>query len=539
MASGYALPRGSHLDHFHSFSPYANDSNGGAFVKKATSNGSLYTHNEATHEEQNTAAYQANRSQPTNHNIHTHSYSQGAMKGRMRGESDLGRPVSSCTPARESILAASTAWFSLPEALTALLIPLPLLLASGAFASTHGHVTEEGFDLPAYARMQHGAASHPSVMLPPRRTTHGPSLLETCALTSGTLLLVGIIAKIRSVERTLDRRKDLVNTSQQIKALMTASSAQTMAVRILSLGLPFYAAMQLGGLRVGIVLLASVAADLSGSAAHLRGSSSDWKQILTSRVASITVMIISMLSDFAGWTFHASILDVALGYLALTCSVFLLPPPLPTLAAVTSSRPGSKMASPTTATSPWRFSAVSPLISSIGDQNSTFVAGLTLSLFTAGASLIWSTSFPISSTALTFSALSIVTMTCAILFSNPPAIRSKHKAGMAVACLLSASVAFLFSPELWPGTICNGSLSALSFVGVLYDTTTQDHHDEHVHEHAHNTHPRHDHHPHQHHEHAEAYSSFTKFVLGLCKPGSLAHGILCEKDSRRIAYFTV
>ncbi|EGP86880.1 uncharacterized protein MYCGRDRAFT_12884, partial [Zymoseptoria tritici IPO323] len=52
----------------------------------------------------------------------------------------------------------------------------------------------------------------------------------------------------------------------------------------------------------------------------------------------------------------------------------------------------------------------------------------------------------------------------------------------------------------------------------------------HVHDHAHNATTS--------HKVEGKHSFFTAYFLDNCEPGSLAHGILSEKDSRRIAYFT-
>jgi zinc transporter 5/7 len=124
-------------------------------------------------------------------------------------------------------------------------------------------------------------------------------------------------------------------------------------------------------------------------------------------------------------------------------------------------------------------------------------------------------------------------MASTIVFSQPSTLRSQGKSGLAIGCLTTASFSFLFSPSLLPGTIVNGGLSALSFLGVLYDTNgtlTQLHiHDDH--DHAHNVHA--------HHRKEGRYSAFTKFVISFFEPDSLIYSILSEKDSRRIAYFTL
>ncbi|KAK5117217.1 hypothetical protein LTR85_008985 [Meristemomyces frigidus] len=567
MASSYALPTtngGSH-QHGHGRS-YSNvhlspdkaaakssflPANGG-FVKKAVSNGSLYTHAEVSREasplpsphqeresfhtpyEQNTVSFQQNTGLGSGGHLHSHSWSP-MKSSRPRGESDLGRAADPRSPAYRPTLgrldsapAAPASWFSLPEALTALLIPLPYMLASAAYSSISGEELGGGtHPLPAYATHQHGASGQGRV-LPKQKFSSDSGLIEACSLASGTLLLVGILSKIWTSERVLDRRKEAGTAHKHATALLSVSTARSMALRATALGLPFYAAMQIGGLRTGLVLLATTAAGLTSADAPFTRSLHDFKKMLSSRMATAIVVVLCLVMDFAGWTFHAPFLDMCLGYLALALSAFVLPPPLPFLAASTPARSGS-------APSGSSQTATSILTRSARDVNITLLTGVTLSLLTIGMSMVWSVSPSLKSTAMIFSTLSIAAMSASILFAQPHTLHSQHKAGLGLGCLLTASCAFLYSPSLWPGTICNGGLSALSFLSVLYDTNAAD---DHVHEHAHTAT-----HTHSHHNHAHAadagYSVFTKFIMARCEPGSLVYGILSEKDSRRIAYFTL
>ncbi|KAK4545153.1 hypothetical protein LTR36_003704 [Oleoguttula mirabilis] len=562
MASSYALPTtngGSHQHgHGRSYSSVhlAPDKaagtatstfppNNGGFVKKAVSHGSLYTHAEVSREtsplqeresfhtpyEQNAYAFQQN----TSGRGHLHSHSRSPMKsGRPRGESDLGRPADPRGPAYRPTLerldstpAAPASWFSLPEALTALLLPLPYMLASAAYSSISGEELGGGTHaLPAYATHQHGASGRGRV-LPKQKFSSDSGLIEACSLASGTLLLVGILSRIWGSERVLDRRKGLGSVQQQATALLSLATAQSMFLRAIVLGVPFYAAMQIGGLRTGLVLLATTAAGLTSADAPLSRSLPDLKRILSSRMATAAVVTLCMVMDFTGWTFHAPLSDMCLGYLALALSAFVLPPPLPSSATSSAAGAGFKSTGSSLA-------ATSVLTRSVHDANITLLTGVALSLITIAMSIVWSVSPSLKSTALIFSTLSIAAMSASIFFSQPHTLRSQHKAGLGLGCLLTASCAFLYSPSLWPGTICNGGLSALSFLGVLYDTNASDHG---AHEHSHTTAHAHTHHNHD-HASDTGYSLFTKSIIARCEPGSLVYGILSEKDSRRIAYFT-
>jgi solute carrier family 30 (zinc transporter), member 5/7 len=49
------------------------------------------------------------------------------------------------------------------------------------------------------------------------------------------------------------------------------------------------------------------------------------------------------------------------------------------------------------------------------------------------------------------------------------------------------------------------------------------------------------HNVHTHHNHGAEprHSALTAFIMARCEPGSLVYSILSDKDSRRIAYFTM
>ncbi|SMQ51588.1 unnamed protein product [Zymoseptoria tritici ST99CH_3D7] len=581
MASSYALPHDGSPYHSrgHSYSsnttqaspkrshPRANgNSSFSGHVRHAGSNGSLYTHAEASHEgtpahspydeadyqniasDYNKSAAIANGSlysqeiHHNNHNQHNHSHGHShshshfstPMKARPRGESDLGRPAAASTyrPSLESIPAASPSWFSLPEALTSLLIPLPYLLASAAYLRPVDDVLlsdSASLQLSALARLQKAAqdAGHTHSF---ERSGYG--LVEACSLTSGTLLLVGLIAKMRSSEKMLDRRKDKFVASRHAESLYTLDAAKKMAGRSLAVALPFYAATQIGGMRTGSILLVAVAAGMTHTDTGARLSLHDWRHIIKTRKATMAVLLVSILLDSFEITTRAPILGLLTGYLALASSLLFLPTPLPTSAAIQSSSDATPTA--TTFRTPWSQPVVSPLISSPAEVNVTLAAGAVTIVLTLITSIILRTVPPSDIMAIVFGALSLAVSSAAILFTKPSTIRSQHKTGVGLGCLLIAITSFIFSPSLWPGTVCNSGLALLSYLGVSRDTAPpaahkHDDHD-HVHDHAHNATTS--------HKVEGKHSFFTAYFLDNCEPGSLAHGILSEKDSRRIAYFT-
>ncbi|KAI5267462.1 hypothetical protein E4T47_08030 [Aureobasidium subglaciale] len=360
-----------------------------------------------------------------------------------------------------------------------------------------------------YARLQQAVPEGKDI-LDYTTAHHASSLLQACTLTSGTLLLIAILANIRAAERGLDKRKSS-NAGMTHPGLLTPQSMLNMVTSTLRVALPYYAAIQIGGLRVGLVLLLALASSLT--------CPDNKSAPLTSRPLTLAALALSILADVFGLTVYADVYHLATGYMALLTSVFILNPPLPANGSHTSS-----------------------LIATSTDTSITLYAGAILSVLTIGASIIFSVAPSITPLSITFSTFSMAITAALVLFARPAHLRTHKKAGLALGCLSAAASAFLFSPSTWPGTFCNVAVAALSYVGVLYDTT-HSHAQSHDHSHAHDaghthshTHCNH-HQGHQHHTHAET-SIFTSFLLARCRPGSLLHSILCERDSRRIAYFT-
>lgn len=406
---------------------------------------------------------------------------------------------------RSFLIISSSNWFSLPEALTGLVLPLPYLFASAAYSSAAASDNSSFPPLSAYAQLKQATDADGQAEL-----HHASSLLQAATLTSGTLLMIGILARIRSEERVLDRRKNSHPSPRYfLGPSLSVQSLKSMAASALSVGLPYYAAIQLGGVRVGLMVLTAIASALICSHAPA-------PPML--RPATLGVMLLCLLADMFGLTIHADAYHLLTGYLAMAVSLTVLPPPLPLSNASSSFLAGSPSAIAT-----------------------TLYAGALLSLLTIGASIFLSLSPPVTLSSIAFSTLSMAATAGLALFASPSILRSKQKSGLAAGALLTAASSFLFSPSIWPGTICNGALSALSCVAVLYDTSSPSHahHDHSTDAHSHSGHAHcqhhHDHHPSQ---PSSNVSFVTTFLLSCVEPGSLVHSILCEKDSRRIAYFT-
>lgn len=475
------------------------------------------------------------------------------MRGRPRGESDLGRPPQRTNAKsngywfptiQEGPVVASASWLTMPELLTAVLLPLPYLFASLAYPSSN----ISPLNTPSAVINSHDqllqVVSKDTESIHGQLTSNYSPLVLACALSSANLLLIGTLSRIRSSDQPLDRRKGSFGNSEdgKIWGLWNIHSLQRIGGRIMSVLLPFYASMQLGGARTAIVLLTVTTTGI-GSFDVRPMKHTAWentKRTIRTRKATCVVLFLGIVCDFLDFSASASAL--VLGHLALAASVLGFPPPLPTTGwpLLTNIRGTTGLSAPAAAETPWNATTstkislrkpISPLISSPEDTKLTLVAGMMLCIFTIVAAVVLSTSPPISFEAITFTTLSIASATALVFFSLPSSLRTQRKFGVAIGCILIAGIDSLRNSGIWKEFPYISILCVLSYAAVSFDTTTSiSKRDVCHHDHKHET----DHHP-LHGNH----SRFSGYLIKQCPPGSILHSVLIEKDSRRIAYFAV
>ncbi|KAF2115271.1 cation efflux family-domain-containing protein [Lophiotrema nucula] len=568
MASTYALPLNPSHDHgprSHSFSDRRPSWNGQPNGSSPARKGGIYAmnghqhHHSALDGQIATSPY-ANRQDQ--YHAHTHEptrsidstltlkpFLSGRPRGRPRGESDLGRPPSrksattgnyGFSPIQEAPApplpppSYERSWLELPEALTALLIPLPYLFASLAYPSVAaqvrryssglGHASDRLLDTVAEEADPFGTPALPDQT----------ALLHACTLSSTTLILVGVISKISASmeQQPLDRRKSFGSSGQPggtSSALWEPSSISRMFVNIISVFLPFYASMQLGGAKTALVLLTATAAGLGAFEQRL-GKHSLWdalKRTLRTRKATVGALLCALLLDIWSSTERGS---TFLGYSALLTTVSVIPPPLPaTGSSVVTGFKGSseRMSAP---------KPTSPLISSSQDTLITLAAGVIMTIFTILFSIISSSSPSITNHAIFFSTISVASATALVFFALPSALRSQRKVGLAFGMMMVAALGAFSSAAPWQTWTALVIASAILCGAVAFDTkpaTVRPHSHGHSHPGHKHTQAHHDHHLHGNH------SRLSAFLINSCTPGSILHSILLEKDSRRIAYFAV
>ncbi|KAF1937871.1 hypothetical protein EJ02DRAFT_384863 [Clathrospora elynae] len=455
-----------------------------------------------------------------------------------RGESDLGRtpprkaaaaakygfslisPIQEAAPDAPSPQAVSSSWLDLPEALTALLIPLPYLAASLAYPSTVDRTPR----LPA-TLSEAVAGSAPELEI--TNTTRGAPLLHALALSSATLVIVGIIAKVSSSLQPLDRRKEDKGTFNIKNAPVRISS------NVLGVLLPFYASVQLGGAKTALVLLTALAAGI-GALDQKAGKYTPWDDIrrtVQTRKVTSGALLLGMMADVVS---SGNVTTALLGHGALLASLLFVPPPLPTAAC--SIETGQQDQGSYINQSTGRASLPKPsssLVSSFENTLLTIASGLFLAVITILCSLVSSSTPSLSHITLGFSALSVVSATALVFFSLPALLRNQKAVGLKLGGLFVAGFSFWEHYSAGHLLIAFPWICALFVGAVVFDMRSPA---PHPHHHLHVGHKHgasHDHHLHGNH------SSISAFLIARATPGSIIHSVLIEKDSRRIAYFGV
>ncbi|KAK7187473.1 cation efflux protein/zinc transporter [Paraphaeosphaeria sporulosa] len=567
MASTYALPidnaspaRGH--GHSHSHSHYAADQSAprtaqmnGASPSKAQSqaggahrharsemNGQLYMQGLSPyghqHNQSHDHAHSHSRSTESTYTLKP--FTNGRPKGRPRGESDLGRPGGGKSAAAKQAFSpihehpaafppqsysqsysVTRSWLELPEALTALLVPLPYVFASLAYFSAVSQARKTPTSL-ADAVADSNSLEYPG----------GGQLLHACTLSSATLLLVGLISKFRlSTDEPLDRRKDSNEPGCFHPSLVLRASLHALGVM-----LPFYATMQLGGATTAIFLLVAFTAGL-GNLDQRPGKQSAWdntRRTLRTRTRTYVALLIAMVVCSVTAAERAGVI---LGFIALVISIFVIPPPLPTTGWSLMSPQTQNGWATQTSTRASLPKPSSPLISTSLDTDLTLATGLVLTCFTVIFAQFSSAAPSLSHHALLFSTLSIASGTASVYLSSPNALHSAKKSGLAIGGLITIVFA-QFEHQAWHAYVAFlvvlGATAFDTRAPVLSRPSSRDHsHATHRHSHSHDHDHGHDHHLHGNHSHISA------FIIARCTPGSIIHSVMIEKDSRRIAYFGV
>ncbi|KAE9973645.1 hypothetical protein BLS_003484 [Venturia inaequalis] len=429
---------------------------------------------------------------------------KGKTQTRPRGDSDLGKPlqlrpvtnafaaftsvpVSPITTSRTSLSNTSSVT---SEIINGILIPLPFLLAAIAFP-IHGPSTS-GVAIS-------GTASHPydtTTLEGERKEETHPKgtfyeiFTQTCTLTAAALLLVGILAQIQTSNQSLDRRKKKEGSSSVAKSLMQLGTIRAIVARIMSLALPYYASIQLGGLRTVLNLVLVI---LSGLTSVIQSNQVSKGHggifgAMRSRKFTCAAVLLFACSDLFGMTSSAGVRSLTLGYIALVLSALVFPVSLP----ISNERPNVLAR---TISNPRGFSITTPPPTPRLNSSGTTATGSSIFASRAEANITLAGPF----------LRDVVVQRVLSGFCSVYALFLLRLYGLE----MSPYVYWTFGALGWFATLLDDTERFGSKVAQ-----------------------------HKEHDHKPTHSSlFTTFLLKFCSPGSVMDTILRERDSRRIAYF--
>lgn len=336
-------------------------------------------------------------------------------------------------------------------------------------------------------------------------------------MTALTLLTVGC----GQIVRKNYSQGGSINTSIKWPAA-SVKTAQLALQQVFSVGLPIYAALKVGGFLVAFALLLATASGLPNviATASQNGPSERYTKKVFTIALLLTVVLLSFLGMNQPWGSSPF-----MGYAALLTSVFVIPPPFPTVRRQGPiPEPGLVAESVAQQSKASNASQSSVIITT--DAPLALITGASL----AGLTLIASRGLPLRTQEVLYLFPAAISFAASLMIWLPSGLRSGDKVGLAVS---TATTALLCSPHIKDDFLfiyaARGLLAAASFFAARTDDS-QLRLDAHTHTHAHN------HHGHSSHGSTET-TRITKWLLHRSEEYPLLHSILKEKDSRSIFYF--
>jgi len=347
----------------------------------------------------------------------------------------------------------------------------------------------------------------------------------------------------------MDKRRSFSGRNSIGGASSTSlGSLKNIFSRMLRVGLPFLAMVEIGGMRTGFILLTALAGGIlcPESTPALQKQESSWRRALRMRRWTCAFFVLSLVIDLLWLKPGHEVESTIRGYIALTKSLFLLPFPIPTSSRVGSIGNLSRTASianmdmpPLSAIErgappPARISTLPPssvLISSAQDVRSTLVSGGLLAIITLFLTMVFSIGLAPSMSSMLIYIMSIASAAALCVLAKPQSLQSSRKLGLALGlafCIVFGVAAGTLSKRL---IIWMMALAALAYGAVRLDISTSDQ-EKKLTPHRQSAHK----HPHRHINRADA-SGFTNLLLRTFQNWPLVYGILSDAESRKIVYF--
>ncbi|KXG53311.1 Cation efflux protein [Penicillium griseofulvum] len=333
---------------------------------------------------------------------------------------------------------------------------------------------------------------------------------KTCFLTAITLVLFGC----GQILRINHYKAGSSSLSSVNLPKLNAKSVQASLSQIVSVALPIFAAIKIGGFLVAFALLLATA---SGIPAVINGAPRTQEKY-SRKILSIALLVVVIMSSFFGLN-HPWDVSPFIGYAALLGSVFVTPPPFPSLRHNGPIPEPGIVAAQSKSSHPSNSSVVITT-----DAPLAIIGGASLALLT----ILFNRGFIFSISDLMYLLIPTGIFAISLMISLPPSLRSPQKAGLAIC---AGAAAVLCAPHAQDDLLMvyatRGILATASFFASRRDDIHL-HLDTHAHNHTHG---------HSHSHTASGSSRISKWLLRKSEPYALLHSILKEKDSRSIFYF--
>ncbi|KAJ5707635.1 hypothetical protein N7488_007436 [Penicillium malachiteum] len=334
-------------------------------------------------------------------------------------------------------------------------------------------------------------------------------------LTAFTLLIFGTVQILRK------NQAGGSNSSFKMP-VPTAKTAQAAFLQVMSIGLPIYAAMKVGGFLVAFALLLATASGVPNLVKAENRNSVPEKY--SKKPATIALLAVAVVLSFFGLNKPWDSSPV-LGYLALLISIFVLSPPLPY------HRHQGPIPEPGLVAE-----SISQAKSAAMNQSAVLVTSDASLALISGASLfimgmLLSQGLPFEFSDLAYMIIPAGLLAISLMISFPVSVRTPEKYGLAVC---TGVAALLCSPHIQDDFMPMYAARCILAVISFFASRTDDSHlrsDAHSHNHSHHNHS------HSHSQTPESTTRITKWLIHRSEAYPLLHSILKEKDSRSIFYF--
>lgn len=338
---------------------------------------------------------------------------------------------------------------------------------------------------------------------------------RTLVLVSVTMLSIGGIALVRR-QRT---GQSLQNGSG---FQLSIGSAEKALLRVLSLILPIYAGMVIGGTMVALALSLTYAAGIP-TIFQLEWNGGKLREKLGNKKASLFVLFLFIVLNVLGYDFPVDTQPFR-GYIALIISIFVLRPPFATprdsIPAVQKPdiNSASQLVDGLMALVSQQGSALSsiPLTASPEDIQLTLASGGAVGLFCILVAPFRGGKMPFGAYDFIKTILIALTFAFSMTFSSPAGLRSRQKVGFittALVIVLTSAVPHEESSRV--AHISWSILAALCYLAAAFDD------------------PK----PGEVTPAKTELSAMTKFLLKHGEFWPILHSILSKEDSRKIFYF--